>query len=190
MKDIVGLEVNDWKSMNLPLNIFLMLRKRLEEINSSSTSNVSNVNVVNNPNPNPILNPSQINQTNQTNNNFNNLVIKEVEKNENINTKKIETKEEKSNNKMEIDDEVKKTVSNLKEKEYSQLERIMEEISNFEKASDFFKDLELVIENIINNPSEEKFRKLKIESGLFSRSFTPYKQSIAFLEFVIISFNE
>ena len=42
IKDIAFLDMKDWKSMNLPLNIFILIKKRIEEINFNQSNNSNN----------------------------------------------------------------------------------------------------------------------------------------------------
>jgi len=200
--------------MNLPLNIFLLIRKRIDEIKSSNnvlsqTQTQPKVEQKVEQKVEPKLEQKvdeKANNSDTYNNNMNNKLFdkftkqekpkqsrlenlinkgKEQEVNTNNNYNNTINYSNNTNNKMDIDYDDKSNKNNdpLKEKVFSQLERIMSEINNFDNSADFFKDLEMVISNITDHPNEEKYKKLKIEANLFQRSFMKYKQAINFLEF-------
>jgi hypothetical protein len=78
----------------------------------------------------------------------------------------------------------------LKKDIYKILDNLATEINNKELTKEILKKLHTIIVNIISNPGEEKFRKLNTESKFFQNTIHPYKNTLKFLEllqFAIIS---
>ena len=131
------MDVELWKQLGLPLNLFIILNKKFSFLKASS----GNSNVVN----------TALDKT-------------EVKKNM-------------------IDDENYDTPTVLQDsKEYvfAYTNEIINEIRNFDIYVPILKNIHLVLSNILKNPKEEKFKKIKADSAFLKNYIFPYKSATNF----------
>jgi hypothetical protein len=202
----MDLDANDWGQMNIPLGILKNLKKRIDELKSSSISvitvstdqqikkekdqgaetkdkNKANINTMNTESKSTNPYDEKINSK------VDNLLNKFIPQDNYLNKKQSESKE---NKKIELNNNIakEKIVEEIKinpvEVELTQILNNAKNEIGEENASSVFKDLDKILSNILES-DDEKFRKLNMTSKLFTRSFLPYSNMMLFLNFVIFN---
>lgn len=181
--------------MDLPINLFFILQGKIQLFEgtgnksridvfgtSSSQQNYENINTnlikIDNISQNVISTHSQSNLNKQEPHLDN-------KKNE-INTNYRET----SIQQQQIEPKNQDPQEILKKETYSILEALLREINNKTTALEVFKATHKIITNIIGNPNEEKFRRLKKDSNFYKTNIAPYLKAKTFLEFLFFSHSK
>jgi hypothetical protein len=144
--------------MDLPINLYFILRNKLDLLEKSQ----------------PIGSPFNTLPTQQTNK-VSNPVMKLQEKP--IQTETNFGKIEMPTVKQPVEADV------LNEKVYNLLNDLLLEINDRASQKDVLMKIHMIILNIINNPSEPKFRSIKTSNKLYETYISKYKSSIRFLQF-------
>jgi hypothetical protein len=196
------LNFESWKYLNLPLNLYFLLQGKISLCEGGSGSNSINPFIQ----PSRIVeedsNQSQMqsqsiqisnlltNKIEQTSKPKNNLIL---DKSNGLLREKIVSPSLDQNKKsirpvesseiiLKKEDLIKDVkVDILKEKVYSNLDKIVGEINDKDKSIDILKKIHTIIINILSNPNEQKYRKLKIDSKFAKTYIEPYKSAKNFL---------
>ncbi len=183
LKDIKNLSKETWKSFNLPLNLFYLLNEKYQKYQNNNNNNIqfnpqkqiSNNNfnkIQNNLNNNNLYN--KYNNYNNYNNNYNNY-------NNNSNNY-LKSLIQNNNNTFNYQ---KSSQSNVINRENIQkyLQSIFMQINNFNISKDVFHLLFKIINNIIKNPNNEKYKKINIQKLFYLYNYSSLKQFLFFIGF-------
>jgi hypothetical protein len=80
-------------------------------------------------------------------------------------------------------------VDELKNEIFVILDSLMKEVVDIRICKDVLKGLHTILINIINNPGDEKYRKIKLESNFFKKNIQPYHFAMKFLQFCFFANN-
>ena len=189
LKDIKNLSKETWKSFNLPLNLFYLLNEKYQKYQNNNNNNIqfnpqkqiSNNNfnkIQNNLNNNNLYN--KYNNYNNYNNNYNNYNNNYKYNNNSNNYSKSLIQN--NNNTFNYQ---KSSQSNVINRENIQkyLQSIFMQINNFNISKDVFHLLFKIINNIIKNPNNEKYKKINIQKLFYLYNYSSLKQFLFFIGF-------
>lgn len=188
LRDIKNINVDLWRSLNLPLNLYFILVDKIKQIEekqeqgfnpfimpstSTYTQPTQQVHQVQQIQPSTtistnITKPSTISTITSTPSNIITISKTEEQKYQPTQTQIVE---------QEVKEE-----DILKTEIYKVLENIMREINDRDKVKEVLKKLHTIVMNIVSNPEDIKYRKLKIDSKFFEVTIKPYINTYKFLE--------
>lgn len=177
------MDLDTWKSLNLPLNLFNLLMRHIKQIQSSNTNTSSNTNnslnsiSVSNNKANSNLN---IINTSKTNNTITNT-------NSNINNQSISSLVNQNNQSTSISLSF-KNKEDLRKEVFSIMDSLVEQIGVKETYESTLKTLYKIIENVVNNPKNEQFKRIKKSSNAYSIKIKPWNIAENFLS--LLGFQE
>lgn len=156
------MSVDLWKELGLPLNLFFLINKKRESLmqNSQTPSN-----------PVSTTQETKIKEKDEKREEFPQQTVNETKKN-------IIVEEEEINTNQPIDPT---------EEVFANCIEIIEQVNKKETYVQIFKSLHLIITNILKNPNDEKFRKVKADSPFVKNYVYPYKTCYNF--FIWLSFQ-
>lgn len=196
LRDIKNLNIDLWRQLGLPLNLFFIINEKIKIFESTLTDPSTGSNLFKLEQPQNSVKITSINQS----------VIKEIPRNEDKNITALKQSYTTDSNLVRIpskiheiqpNPKVEKTVEHLipssnkieihshdylKKDIYNVLDNLASEINSKDRMKDVLKNLHKIIINIISNPNDEKFRKLNAESKFFQNTINPYKNTLKFLE--------
>ena len=187
LKDIKNLSKETWKSFNLPLNLFYLLNEKYQKYQNNNNiqfnpqKQISNNNfnkIQNNLNNNNLYN--KYNNYNNYNNNYNNYNNNYKYNNNSNNYSKSLIQ-----NNINTFNYQKSSQSNVINRENIQkyLQSIFMQINNFNISKDVFHLLFKIINNIIKNPNNEKYKKINIQKLFYLYNYSSLKQFLFFIGF-------
>lgn len=195
LSDLEFMDMNTWKELKLPLNLFNLLMRHIKQtqekekgVSNTSNSSNSNTKVVNPINTTTSNSNSNINSSNNNNNKFsnqllnNNSNINQVKTNTNTNTNTNNTNYNNNTNSNNALYEIRySSKETLKEDIFHLLDQVISEAKNRETFEPTLKTLFKILENILNNPSNDQFRKIKKTSNAYTSKIGILKSAEYFL---------
>jgi hypothetical protein len=190
LKDIKDLDVQTWKDMGLPVNLFNLLNKKVKEAATDSEKPTQTLN------ENKSVTISQNQQTQGKgqieHKSFEKAVDKIKNEKEQFNAYKQMVSD--NNNQQKVDTEKKIPKQMIEEENVDEiriyvnkfLENIVNEIRDSTVYISIMKNLYTIIENIVKNPSEPKFRKIKAFGGFIEKSVAANESVMKFFLWVDI----
>jgi hypothetical protein len=199
LKDIKNLNVDLWRQLGLPLNLYFILNEKIKIYDSPQAEQmIESANIFKLDQQKNLVQSTSINEP----------VKKELPKNEQKNIPSLKQSSSTDSSIIKIPSLTQETQPNppqqktvehlipsltsnkievhthdyLKRDIYNILDNLASEINNKDKTKDVLKNLHKIIINIISNPNDEKFRKLNTESKFFQNTINPYKNTLKFLE--------
>ncbi len=176
LKDIKNLSEDTWNKFELPTNLYYILNELYQNALNQSNQNQNN------------QNQNNQNQNNQNQNNQNQNFQNQNFQNPNLQQPKI--KEEKSTSKPQL--EVQKPLNKIPSVETSEfnsdniqmhLAHIFTDIDNIDISKDVFHFIYTIINNITQNPNEEKYRRINIKKLLTKYNYPSIKTFLQYLHF-------
>ena len=173
LKDIKNLSKETWISFNLPLNLFYLLNEKYQkyqnnnnfQFNQQKQNNNNNFNKIQN-NINNFYNKYNNFQNNNKSNNYSKSLIQ-------------------NNNYNKFNYQKSSLTSNELNKENIQkyLQNIFIQINNYSISKEVFHYLYKIINNIIKNPNNEKYKKINIQKLFYLYNYSSLKQFLFFIGF-------
>ena len=188
LKDIKNLSKETWKSFNLPLNLFYLLNEKYQKYQNNNNNNIqfNPQKQISNNNFNKIQNNLNNNNLYNKYNNYNNYNNNYKYNNNSNNYSKSLIQN--NNNSFNYQ---KSSQSNVINRENIQkyLQSIFMQINNFNISKDVFHLLFKIINNIIKNPNNEKYKKINIQKLFYLYNYSSLKQFLFFIGFKQIDNN-
>ena len=176
LKDIKNLSEDTWNKFELPTNLYYILNELYQNALNQSNQNQNN------------QNQNNQNQNNQNQNFQNQNFQNQNFQNPNLQQPKI--KEEKSTSKPQL--EVQKPLNKIPSVETSEftsdniqmhLAHIFTDIDNIDISKDVFHFIYTIINNITQNPNDEKYRRINIKKLLTKYNYPSIKTFLQYLHF-------
>jgi hypothetical protein len=164
--------------MELPINLFFILKGKIDLIEQTCCVKSS---------VNPFIN--------QSNTNINNNINREVVKNNNFTPVKESPKDDRIDIES-VQNKIQKETKSVGEKKdfhrdgvYNCLDSVLKEIVDFTLQKEVLMTVHKILNNITNNPTEDKFKNLKTTNKLYQKYIESYPSVFNFLKFVGFTYN-